>query len=112
MPAARAAASTLAVGAITFCAPEMSTPARSNMPPLETKSFSMSTTITAVFFELIAIGSGFASTVTTSLVAADESACSPPKGPSMSNMITVAFAIGLFKCAFILDCWSFRYKLD
>jgi hypothetical protein len=65
MPAARAAASTLAVGAITFCAPEMSMPARSNIPPLLAKSFSISTTTTAVCFGLIATGSGLASTVTT-----------------------------------------------
>src|SRR5947208_13649928 len=96
MPVARAAASTLAVGAIAFCAPEMSAPARLNMPPLETKSFSISTTITAVFFGLIAIGSGFASTVTTPLLAADEPACSPSIDPGMSDVLRIAFAIGLF----------------
>src|SRR5438270_4829216 len=66
------------------------------MPPLETKSFSISTTITAVFFGLMAIGSGFASTVTTLPVAADESACSPPRDATMSDVMRIAFAIGLF----------------
>jgi hypothetical protein len=65
-PASRAAASTFAVEAITFRAGEISIPARSIMPPLAAKSFSMSTTMTAVRAGSIAIGSGFASTVTIS----------------------------------------------
>src|SRR6266481_9041152 len=60
-PAWRAATSTFAVGAIAFWAPEISTPARSNMPPLAAKSFSISTTRTALRTGSIEIGSGFAS---------------------------------------------------
>ena len=45
--------------------PEMSIPARSNMPPFEPKSFCISTTITAVFAVSNVIASGFASRLMT-----------------------------------------------
>src|SRR2546421_1905455 len=61
MSALRAAARTFAVGPTAFWIIEISIPARSNIPPLLPKSFSMSTTITAVLAVSIAIGAGFAS---------------------------------------------------
>src|SRR5438128_11559119 len=54
------------MGAIAFCAPQISTPARSNMPPLAAKSFSISTTRTALRTGSIEIASGFASMLTNS----------------------------------------------
>jgi hypothetical protein len=60
---------------------------------------------------MIATGSGFASTVTTSLFSADEFACGPAMGPSVSNVMRIAFAIEVFMCAFVIDCGSFR-KMD
>src|ERR1700676_1575664 len=61
MPARRADSRTLEMGSTTFWMGAMSTPARSNIPPLLPKSFCMSTTITAVRAVSIVIGSGEAS---------------------------------------------------
>src|SRR5215467_7276986 len=64
MPARRADSRTLEMGSTTFWMGAMSTPARSNIPPLLPKSFCMSTTITAVRAVSIVIGSGEASMIT------------------------------------------------
>src|SRR5258708_4213324 len=63
MPARRADSRTLEMGSTTFWMGAMSTPARSNIPPLLPKSFCMSTTITAVRAVSIVIGSGEASMI-------------------------------------------------
>src|SRR5919109_736122 len=63
MPARRAESRTLEIGSTTFWIGAMSTPARSNIPPLLPKSFCMSTTITAVRAVSIVIGSGEASMI-------------------------------------------------
>src|SRR5437879_8631709 len=63
IPARRADSRTLEMGSTTFWMGAMSTPARSNIPPLLPKSFCMSTTITAVRAVSIVIGSGEASMI-------------------------------------------------
>jgi hypothetical protein len=64
----------------------MSIPARSNIPPLAAKSFSMSTTITAVRAGSIVIGSGFASNVTAPVFAPDAGvACNAPLTWMLNN---------------------------
>src|SRR5712691_10168151 len=62
--AARTAARTFAVEATAPCAPEISMPARSKRPPFVTKSFCMSTTITAVVARSTSIDCGCAWSVT------------------------------------------------
>src|SRR5215208_272364 len=61
MLASRAAAKTRAVGATMFRTGTISRPARANAPPSLTKSFCMSTTITAVRLGSIVNGMGLAS---------------------------------------------------
>src|SRR6266478_2025265 len=63
MPARRADSRTLEMGSTTFWMGAMSTPARSNIPPLLPKSFCMSTTVTAVRAVSMVIGSGEASMI-------------------------------------------------